>query len=190
MELLRTERLILRAFRMADAPDVAQYAGDIDVARMLARVPHPYRQSEAEEWIAGHPQAPSREGDFPFAIEADGAFVGCIGYQTDTGEAGDETFEIGYWIARPCWGRGFATETARAFCRFLFEKFGPAALSAGHFEDNPASGHVLTKLGFRYTGKKMSPCVARGHDVRARTMRLQREDAGTLPAGLCDEISG
>ncbi|MDE1173073.1 MAG: GNAT family N-acetyltransferase [Parvibaculaceae bacterium] len=176
MEFLRTERLLLRPFRACDAGDVARHIGEWDVARMLSRVPYPYPLAEAKRWIASHPQAPVRDVDFPFAIEADGALAGCAGYHP----GGEGMVEIGYWLARPAWGKGFATEAGRALVGFLFDRFGLEALAANHFEDNPASGRVLTKLGFRYTGVNMSPCRARGYEVPCLTMRLQRKDAGAL----------
>jgi len=73
--------------------------------------------------------------------------------------------EMGYWIARPYWGLGFATEAGRQLVRIARAMQLPK-LTAGHFLDNPASGAVLRKLGFRPTGQiAQRYSVARGRDV-------------------------
>jgi RimJ/RimL family protein N-acetyltransferase len=70
-------------------------------------------------------------------------------------------FEIGYWIAPVFWGQGIATEAAGAFKQHLIKTFGVQLLTADHFEDNPASGRVLSKLGFVETGRGEDFCLGR-----------------------------
>ena len=80
---------------------------------------------------------------------------------------------MGYWIARPFWGRGFATEACAALID-IARALGLRQLEASHFIDNPASARVLDKLGFESTGliaPRMS--CARGEEVPARLMRLR-----------------
>jgi len=87
--------------------------------------------------------------------------------------------EMGYWISRPYWGRGIATEACRALIE-IARTLGLAQLEGSHFVDNPASGRVLEKLGFEPVGiiaPRMS--CARGMEVPARLMRL-RLAAGAL----------
>jgi RimJ/RimL family protein N-acetyltransferase len=81
--------------------------------------------------------------------------------------------ELGYWISRPCWGRGFATEAGRALVEIARALRLPQ-LEASHFIDNPASARVLDKLGFESTGI-IAPRMncARGEEVPARLMRLR-----------------
>ena len=67
--------------------------------------------------------------------------------------ADDDEVELGYWIAREYWGRGYATEAARAVLRLAKVLGHREAGVAGHFIDNPASGAVLRKVGFEPTGK-------------------------------------
>ena len=64
----------------------------------------------------------------------------------------DRDWEIGYWIGKPWWGKGFATELGRGLVDFAAQEFGAGQIIAGHYDDNPASGRVLEKLGFAYTG--------------------------------------
>lgn len=172
-ETLRTERLLLRPFALSDSAVVRELVSNWNIASMVAQVPYPYPAGAAEEWIATHDQGRANGTAFPFAIEAEGALVGAVG--VDGKEDGG--FEIGYWIGQLYWGEGYATEAARRVTRFAFEDLGLSALGAGHFTDNPASGRVLTKLGFRYTGKALRHCLARGEDVPCRLMELARAEA-------------
>jgi RimJ/RimL family protein N-acetyltransferase len=89
--------------------------------------------------------------------------------------------ELGYWISRAHWGRGFATEASRALID-IARALGIARLEASHFIDNPASARVLDKLGFESTGI-IAPRMncARGEEAPARLMRL------TLANGVVDE---
>jgi RimJ/RimL family protein N-acetyltransferase len=79
--------------------------------------------------------------------------------------------EIGYWIARAHWGQGYATEAATAMRDWVSQTFGCRAIVAGHFADNDASGRVLVKCGFLYTGEVQSRfSLARGEDAMTRMM--------------------
>ena len=90
--------------------------------------------------------------------------IGCMGAHQKEGDA----FEVGYWFGRPFWGRGFATEALKGF---TFEARKLGQLQAGHFVDNPASGRVLEKSGFAYTGETPKLfSLARGESVPTRRM--------------------
>lgn len=142
----RSERLFLRPAWPEDWEDVLWGIADEGVVRNLARAPWPYTAENAREFVS-RPQDPRYPG---FLIELPGdagrQAIGCIGLADRDGEA-----ELGYWIARPWWGRGFATEAARGVLE-IARLLGHRRVSAGHFTDNPASGRVLRKLGFRPTG--------------------------------------
>jgi RimJ/RimL family protein N-acetyltransferase len=142
----------LRPFTEADAARLAYLAGDYDVAKMCGRVPHPYSMAAAHEWIGRQGPARASGGDFPFAVTApiDG-LVGCCGVHR-TGDTSDGAYEIGYWFGLPYWGLGYASEAARAVMDWARDQLGAKVFLAGHFADNPASGRVLSKLGFTRTG--------------------------------------
>ncbi|MCI4588834.1 GNAT family N-acetyltransferase [Sphingobium sp. BYY-5] len=144
----RTPRLLLRPGWMEDAQALAMAIDDPAVVRNLARVPSPYGLDDAEAFLAlpQHPRLP-RLLIFTRTHGAPRLIGGC-GVHLD--EQGDP--ELGYWIARPYWGLGFATEAARAVLG-MARAGGLPAIRAGHFVDNPASGNVLRKLGFRFTGR-------------------------------------
>ena len=79
--------------------------------------------------------------------------------------------EMGYWLGRPYWGQGYATEVAERALVWANRDWGRRYVMAGHFADNPASGQVLSKAGFLYTGEvRQLPSVARGGEVPARMM--------------------
>lgn len=162
---IETNRLKLRRLRMSDAQRVAQFCDDPGVGRNLAQTPLPYLVSAAEGWILiNAARTPGR--NFVYAVDLPGeGLIGAIGAH----RSGDDTFEIGYWFGRPFWGRGFATEAATAF---ISEAGKLGSLEAGHFVDNPASGRVLSKVGFAYTGETTPMfSLGRGESVACKRMR-------------------
>ena len=169
---IETRRLKLRALRMSDASRIAQLCGDPAVATMILRAPLPYLEVAAEGFIMTLSARKPLGHDFVFAADLAGeGLIGMIGaHRRD-----DEAFEIGYWYGRPYWGRGFASE---ALGGFLAEARALGDLHAGHFTDNPASGRVLEKSGFAYTGEvKPMFSLARGQSAPVKRMRYLCEDA-------------
>lgn len=176
---IETERLLLRALTPGDVPDLVTLLNDYEVAKNLSRVPHPYTDEDAHGFLGRMTAEAGEKKDFVFAItgRADGAFFGCCGVHRD--EAG--LFELGYWLGQAHWRRGYATEAARALAAFAFGELKVERITAGWFEDNPASGHVLEKVGFEPAGMAPRPCLARGHAVTCRLVLLERDGffAGT-----------
>jgi RimJ/RimL family protein N-acetyltransferase len=147
---LRTDRLLLRPFRLKDASVVQQLAGAREVADTTQNIPHPYLDGMAEAWIGSHADAWERKERVTFAItsEADGV-VGAITLRLTLTH---RRAELGYWVGRPFWNRGYATEAARAVLRFGFEGLGLNRIHASHLTRNPASGRVMAKAGLRFEG--------------------------------------
>jgi len=174
-ERLITDRLILRHITLDDAPCVQEHCGNWNVASKLSRVPHPYPDGAAREWIITHAEARAKMTGFPFAIVKDGSLVGVIGI-----EAMDipNAMEVGYWLGEPYWGNGYATEAGQRVVRFAFEELNLVLLQAIYFLDNPASGHTLSKLGFRKTGEETRFSLARGCELAGARLELTRQEAG------------
>ncbi len=171
---LETERLILRPFAAADAAAVERHVALREVARMTTRIPHPYPAGAAADWIAGHQAAHDDASEYTFCIalkDQPDLPVGAAGLRRV--ERGD--YELGYWLAPAVWGRGLATEAARALVVYGFEKLGTEALQSGHFVDNPASGRVLEKAGFAANGIARQWSAARQDFVDCNRYLLTRE---------------
>ena len=172
---LESERLLLRPPEIGDLPFMVPLAGDFEVSKNLGRVPHPYTEDDAR---AFHARAGEQRGlgtDFNFAIlrKEDDAYLGGCGLHLKDG-----VFEMGYWLGRPYWGQGYATEAARRLAGFAFHDLKATRLVAAWFHDNPASGRVLAKLGCQHTGSGPRDCLARGHQVYCHSVELSRERFG------------
>lgn len=171
-EELSTERLLLRPLAEKDVEALAHLANNWNIARMLSRMPYPYSREMAGDWIGKQTSMRFGNEEFCYGIEFEGRLIGTCGVQRHA----DGTNELGYWVGEPWWNRGFATEAACAVRDEAVATFGSEAMISGHFAENHASGRVLTKLGFRYTGEESRWCVARQEHVRCLTMRLARLD--------------
>ena len=148
---LQTQRLVLRPFTLADAPDVQRLAGAREIAAMTLTIPHPYEEGMAQEWIETH-RAAFRDGkgvNFAIVLRERSVLCGAIGLGID---AENSNAEMGYWIGKPYWGRGYCTEAAEAVLQYGFEVIGLHRIHAAHFPGNPASGRVMQRIGMGYEG--------------------------------------
>ena len=170
---LTTERLLMRPFHPGDALAVAALCGNWKVARMTARIPHPYDEALAAAWIASHDGGRDRGEEHAFCLERNGAVIGAMGLR----RIGAGVYELGYWIGEPWWGQGYATEAVGRLMHFAFEDLDARALAAGHLPDNLASGRVLEKCGFTYTGQDQQWCTARNREVAVRRLSLARRNS-------------
>jgi RimJ/RimL family protein N-acetyltransferase len=165
----RTERLLLRPGWAEDAPALAKAIADEAIVRNLALAPWPYGIEEAEAFLSGpkDPVLPT----FLLFRRTEGApeLVGGAGFGRTAGCG----IEIGYWIARAHWGNGYALEAGKQLIE-IARTLDLRQLEAGHFVDNPASGRVLEKLGFRPTGRTVPRhSCARGSEVPCRLFTLE-----------------
>ncbi|MGA8155176.1 MAG: GNAT family N-acetyltransferase [Rhodoplanes sp.] len=144
--VLETERLILRAPQPADALLIAALVNDRRIAENTARIPHPYRLADAEDWIS---LANADPRDKTLLITTrDGTIAGACGLEWRDGP----NPEIGYWLGVPYWGHGYATEAVRALIDQAFGDLGYEAVEAGARTTNAVSRRVLEKCGFQWTG--------------------------------------
>jgi RimJ/RimL family protein N-acetyltransferase len=165
--VIETRRLTLRAPRRADARRVAKLAADFDIVRMTSRMPWPYRLKDAEDFMVRcETRDLARDATFLIEVEDEGV-AGCLGFFTNA----DGALEVGYWIGRGWWGRGIATEALTGALVWAGRDWKKRCVTAGHFADNAASGAVLVKAGFLYTGvTKMLPSLARGEPAPTKMM--------------------
>jgi RimJ/RimL family protein N-acetyltransferase len=162
-----TARLRLRPPRSVDAPAIAALADDLEVARMTTGIPHPYSEAEVEAFLRRAARLDPRE-EVVFAIDLPGQGpVGLIGFHTNI----EGAVEVGYWLGRPFWARGYMSEALVVALGWARADWGRRWIVSGHFADNPASGRVLIKAGFLYTGEVLwRPCLARGEAALTRMM--------------------
>ena len=159
-EVIHTKRLVLRRFRRKDSARLVALLNDMDVVRWLTVVPYPYKTEHAVEFIdeiAGRSDA--------FAITKDGDLIGCI-------SLGDQ---LGYWIEKNSWGQGYVSEAARAMTARYF-RTGHEDLDSGYHLGNERSKAVLSKMGFRPTGRRSAKVASTNEDVIIQEMSLSRAD--------------
>ena len=176
---IRSERLFLRPGWPEDWQEIQHQIGTEAIVRNLAQVPWPYRSEDAQAFAA----LPQNSRTPHFVVTLPGArgaqLIGGIGLH----EA-DHAVELGYWIARSHWNKGYATEAARALLR-LAGTLGHTRIEANHFVDAPASARVLAKIGFRPTGK-----IALRTSVARQRPALAATHAVSLPIADCDNSDG
>ena len=166
---IRTSRLVLRPPVDTDAEPIARYLNDFDVAGNLARVPFPYRLSDAQAWLrTRRPDLPAEEANFSIDLAGQG-YVGHIGYQLVGGAP-----VIGYWLGKPFWGKGIMTEAATAAIAWFFEATDAEAIHSGVFHFNAASLAIQHRLGFVETGRSTLLCLARGAELEHIDTKLTR----------------
>jgi RimJ/RimL family protein N-acetyltransferase len=165
---------MLRAFNLADAPEVQRLAGDRDIAATTLRIPHPYESGMAEQWI-GSIQRKFENGEaIAWAITSrkDGQLMGAIGLEI---HQKNENAELGYWIGKPFWGQGYCTEAVRAVVHYAFEQLRLNRLKAHHFANNPASGRVLRKIGMTWEGRLIQEIKKWGEFVDLEVYGIVRQ---------------
>lgn len=148
---LKTERLLLRPFRLSDAPDVRRLAGEREIADTTLNIPHPYEEGMAEAWISGHKEGfeTGRLCNFALTLRGSGDMIGAMGLVITSRF---DHAELGYWVGKPYWGRGYCTEAARAVVEYGFTRLGLHRIHASYFARNPASGRVMHNLGMKQEG--------------------------------------
>ena len=168
--VLETERLVLRAPRLGDAKSVAVLANDRRIAENTARIPHPYRAADAEDFIATANLG--NEAVFLIALRNGGKeqMIGACGFtQVDRHPP-----EIGYWLGVKHWGKGYATEAVRAVIDHAFTDLDHEALQSSARVTNPASRRVLEKCGFQWTGVGLTRIRALNSSAPIDKFRLDR----------------
>lgn len=150
--VLETERLSLRPFAATDIPDIVRLAGEREVAATTLRIPHPYTEDDGRSWVDAQPGQLERDEAVSWAVTLrdDGRLVGAVGLVNVSRE--HRHAEMGFWIGRPFWNRGYGTEAARAALEFAFVDLDLHRVHAHHLAGNEGSGRILRKLGMSQEG--------------------------------------
>jgi RimJ/RimL family protein N-acetyltransferase len=165
--VLETERLLLRRPTLADVKAIAHLVNDLRVAINLRRVPHPYAQEHAVEFVRS---LADEIRNTVFLIECDATPIGVVGVDWREPEAP----ELGYWLGVEYWGQGFGTEAARAVIDFTFEEFDIEHLVSGARVTNPSSRNILEKCGFQWSGVELHRFEALGSSTPVDRFKLSR----------------
>ena len=165
--VLETERLMLRRPTLADVKAIARLANDRRIAENTRRLPHPYLQDHAVEFVRA--MANDHRATV-FLIENNYVPIGMVGIDWRATDAP----ELGYWLGVEHWGQGFATEAARAAIDFTFEEFDVEHLMSGARVANPTSRNILEKCGFQWSGVELHRFEALGSSTPVDCFKLSR----------------
>jgi RimJ/RimL family protein N-acetyltransferase len=162
--VLVTDRLRLRLLEERDLPLFAERADAPEVYATTLRMPRPYAVDDARAFMEVQHAAWAVETGLVTVVclrDTDEP-IGSIGLEINRGM---DRAELGYWIAVPMWGQGYATEAASAMLGYGFERLGLHRIYAGHFAGNEASGRVLTKVGMKFEGV-LRECLKKDGEYR------------------------
>lgn len=161
LPVIRTPRLTLRPLAETDTDAISQGIGNYDVSRWLAVVPYPYTRADADSFIR-RVRAEDRK---VWAICDHGGLIGVCGVED----------ELGYWLARSAWRRGYGFEAARAVVGHWFSDPDAGPLESGYFTQNARSRDVLRALGFLPVGQAPRFARALQQQVTSVDMLLTRD---------------
>ena len=175
LEILETDRLLLRPPGAGDIRHFVVLLGDYEVSKNLGTVPHPYTEDDGCAFVVKARDNRAVGSGYGFVVlrKSDGALIGACGVHN---RQDGNVFQFGYWLGRAFWGQGYATEAAARIVAFGFEQLHAERLMAWWMEDNSASGRVLEKLGCRNEGTTTRHSLSRGCAVICHKMALTKAD--------------
>ena len=162
---IKTERLALKKISGRYKADLVSLIGDWEVSKWLSRVPYPYSEKHAEEWISM-----VSESSWNLNIFDSGRLCGGVGL---TKLEDLRQFELGFWVGRNSWGKGIATEAARGLIEATSESLRSTSIVASYMQGNAGSANVLDKLGFKESGSGQIFCISRQEKVDCIYLRLE-----------------
>ncbi|MEN4759544.1 GNAT family N-acetyltransferase [Chryseobacterium sp. C39-AII1] len=143
---IKTERLILSELKEEDLPLVVEYMQDKEYSDYTSTIPYPYRKEDGDFWLKLVREAFASKKGYTFAIrDTSGKIIGAIGLHDE----GHDKAEMGYWMAKSFWNKGYVTEAAKAIVDFGFNELNFNKIFAIHFPHNPASGKIMQKIGMQ-----------------------------------------
>ena len=174
---METERILLRPWRESDAEALFKYASDPEVGPRAGWPPH----KNVEESLGIIRTVFGTETMWAVELKETSEAIGCVGYLPASAsnlKIENDQCEVGYWIAKPYWGKGICTEAMRLVVDYCFHVKGFTVLWGDYFPENPASGRVMEKCGFVDTGEEtVCPNLSVGADRPVRVMKLVRNNA-------------
>lgn len=148
MEILETERLILRSWQKNDLDDLYEYARDPNVGPNAGWKPHADKGESLEILLSFIESTDT----WAMMLRENEKVIGSISLMADTlyPKGNDRSRMLGYAMSYQYWGRGLMTEAARRVLEFAFQEMGLDFVSCSHFPFNARSKRVIEKCGFHY----------------------------------------
>ena len=173
--MIETTRLRMRSLCDDDLIDLVTLAGNWEVARWLATMPHPYTEAAGREWIARVQQdhATGRPRRFAIALKESDRLIGGVGLDGSTGDESEEP-ALGYWLGEPHWGNGYAREAVAAVIDYGLRTLGMQTIRAYTDPSNLASQKVLLRCGLEQVGEIELIRPTRNGARRAPLFRISR----------------
>ena len=173
MKLLVTDHIHLSDILISDKPSLVEHLQEKAIYDRTLRIPYPYTEADSDEWLALLAKITQQQGQpFHWAIRnPEACLIGACGF--DGFQIGkSHRAEIGYWLAKPYWGRGIMPTVIRKVCQFAFNEWNLMKITAGVFSFNAASARVLGKCGFEQEGYLKKHYQKDGHLIDARLFGL------------------
>ena len=172
--MIETERLILRNWTIDDAESMFKYASDPDVGPHAGWAPHESIEF-SRKIVSDFAKCPNC---FAICLKESGEPIGCIELKTppcDLTDKSDES-ELGYWIGKPYWNKGYMTEAARAVIKYGFETLNLRAIWCGYYDGNDRSKRVQEKLGFEHHHRAEGIYLSALNETRAGNANLMTKE--------------
>ena len=166
-QILTTERLVLRPYSLSDVESLVRLAGAREVAATTLRIPHPYTEQDARNFIATYQASAGDEARFAITLRTDGQFCGGTGLRLD---AAHHHAELGYWLGVPFWGQGYATEASRALVDWAFTQ-DTEELFAVARPNNTRAIATAKRIGMQWVGE-----TTKYYDLRLQVYRVRHSD--------------
>ena len=149
-EALKTERLVIKSPEIDDKVELTQLINDYDVVQWLSNMPFPYRLEDAEEFIERSQEKVLKQEFKTYMIFHNKKMIGGI----ELRDFNEYSCELGYWLGKKHWGKGFATEAVGRLLELGFDELDLNEIYAAYKVGNKASKKVLEKSGFQFYREK------------------------------------
>jgi len=175
MKIVVNDQVHLSPYHASDKAALVSSLNDREIYERTLRIPFPYTNDDAGKWLTLVARITEQQARvIHWAIRsADGALIGGCGFD-DLQVGKSHRGEVGYWLAKPLWGRGIMTAVVQRICRYAFEEFGLLKITAHLFPQNAASARVLEKCGFEQEGFLRKHFLKEGRLLDARVFALLR----------------
>jgi len=177
--LLKTKRILLRPFTISDVPELLVLMKDKEISDRTLYIPYPYTEENAVDWIAAQSTDLEEQNGVVFAVTnlSDGELMGAVGL---TFIPKYNQAEMGYWIGKKFWNKGYISEAAAKVLEYAFEEVNLKRVHAHYIITNPASGKVMEHIGMKYEGTLRSHIIKNGEYMDIVMYGILKEDFITL----------